>query len=103
MRNLLPASALPGSAFYRDRRDRWVARVDTSNLFNTACKLAAEARVSAYFHHPGEELVYRGTRGSGTIFFTSCNMRCAFCQNGDISTDKDNGLAVEARTLATSS
>ena len=39
--------------------------------------------------------------GSGTIFFTSCNMRCAFCQNGDISTDKDNGRVVSARTLAT--
>ncbi len=66
-----------------------------------ACKLAHHTRVSTYFHHTGEELVYRGRRGSGTIFFTSCNMRCAFCQNGDISTDKDNGTAVDARTLAT--
>jgi putative pyruvate formate lyase activating enzyme len=65
------------------------------------CKLASDSRVSSYFHHRGEELVYRGTMGSGTIFFTSCNMRCAFCQNGDISTDKDNGLVVNARTLAT--
>jgi putative pyruvate formate lyase activating enzyme len=65
------------------------------------CKLGAETRVSTYFHHRGEELVYRGTRGSGTIFFTSCNMRCAFCQNGDISTDKDNGRVVTPRTLAT--
>lgn len=38
---------------------------------------------------------------SGTILFTSCDMRCAFCQNGDISTDKDNGEVVEARRLAT--
>src|SRR5262249_21393667 len=29
-----------------------------------------------------------------------CNMRCAFCQNGDISTDKDNGSDTDARTLA---
>jgi putative pyruvate formate lyase activating enzyme len=65
-----------------------------------ACKLASETRVSSFFHHQGEELVYRGERGSGTIFFTSCNMRCAFCQNGDISTDKDNGVPVTARTLA---
>ena len=48
-----------------------------------------------------KSFVYRGTEGSGTIFFTSCNMRCAFCQNGDISTDKDNGEVVDARTLAT--
>jgi len=55
-----------------------------------ACKLASASRVSSHFHHTGEELFYRGTQGSGTIFFTSCNMRCAFCQNGDISTGKDN-------------
>ncbi|MDP6429300.1 MAG: radical SAM protein [Rhodospirillales bacterium] len=64
------------------------------------CKLGAGTRVSTFFHHRGEELVYRGTSGSGTIFFTSCNMRCAFCQNGDISTDKDNGTEVSPRTLA---
>ena len=81
---------------------RWDCRVDRSQGSKVgACKLGAATRVSSYFHHPGEELVYRGTEGSGTIFFTSCNMRCAFCQNGDISTDKDNGEVVDARTLAT--
>ncbi len=80
----------------------WNCRVDRSRATKLgACKLASDTRVSAYFHHPGEELVYRGRRGSGTIFFTSCNMRCAFCQNGDISTDKDNGRVVDPRLLAT--
>ncbi len=80
---------------------RWDCRVDRTRPGKLgACKLAAETRVSSYFHHRGEELVYRGTHGSGTIFFTSCNMRCAFCQNGDISTDKDNGMASDGRTLA---
>jgi putative pyruvate formate lyase activating enzyme len=80
---------------------RWNCRVDRSRGAKFgACKLGAATRVSTYFHHPGEELVYRGTAGSGTIFFTSCNMRCAFCQNGDISTDKDNGEVTDARTLA---
>lgn len=81
---------------------RWHCEVDRSQgtKFGT-CKLASETRVSTYFHHPGEELIYRGRQGSGTIFFTSCNMRCGFCQNGDISTDKDNGQVVSARTLAT--
>ena len=79
----------------------WNCRVDrTAGGKIGACRLAADARVSTFFHHPGEELVYRGTRGSGTIFFTSCNMRCAFCQNGDISTDKDNGDPADARALA---
>jgi putative pyruvate formate lyase activating enzyme len=81
---------------------RWDCQVDRGAGEKLGvCKLAAGTRVSAYFHHPGEELVYRGRRGSGTIFFTSCNMRCAFCQNGDISTDKENGAPVSARTLAT--
>jgi putative pyruvate formate lyase activating enzyme len=79
----------------------WNCRVDRAAGGRLgACKLEAGARVSSWFHHPGEELAYRGSRGSGTIFFTSCNMRCAFCQNGDISTDKDNGEEVDARGLA---
>ncbi len=81
---------------------RWYCRIDRRNGTKLgACKLGSSTRVSSHFHHPGEELVYRGTDGSGTIFFTSCNMRCAFCQNGDISTDRDNGEVVDARTLAT--
>jgi len=81
---------------------RWDCGVDRARGAKLgACKLGAETRVSSYFHHGGEELVYRGTHGSGTIFFTSCNMRCAFCQNGDISTDRLNGIEVSARTLAT--
>lgn len=81
---------------------RWNCQVDRRRgaKFGT-CKLAEDSRVSSYFHHPGEELIYRGRMGSGTIFFTSCNMRCSFCQNGDISTDKDNGEVVSARALAT--
>jgi putative pyruvate formate lyase activating enzyme len=81
---------------------RWNCRVDRrlGTKLGT-CKLAEDSRVSSYFHHPGEELIYRGRLGSGTIFFTSCNMRCAFCQNGDISTDKDKGEVVSARRLAT--
>ena len=80
---------------------RWDCRVDRVKGEKLgACKLASETRVSSFFHHRGEELLYRGTHGSGTIFFTSCNMRCAFCQNGDISTDRLNGEPVSARTLA---
>jgi putative pyruvate formate lyase activating enzyme len=81
---------------------RWYCEVDRGKgtKYGT-CKLASGTRVSTYFHHRGEELIYRGQEGSGTIFFTSCNMRCAFCQNGDISTDKDNGAVVSAQGLAT--
>ena len=64
------------------------------------CQLESTSKVSSYFHHRGEELVFRGIMGSGTIFFTSCNMRCSFCQNGDISTDKDNGIPITPNLLA---
>ncbi len=37
------------------------------------------------FPHFGEEDVLRGWNGSGTILFAGCNLRCVFCQNGDIS------------------
>jgi putative pyruvate formate lyase activating enzyme len=79
----------------------WNCRIDrVAGAKFGACKLASGSRVSSHFHHTGEELFYRGTEGSGTIFFTSCNMRCAFCQNGDISTDKDNGEEMDPHTLA---
>jgi putative pyruvate formate lyase activating enzyme len=64
------------------------------------CQLESTSKVSSFFHHRGEELVFRGIMGSGTIFFTSCNMRCSFCQNGDISTDKDNGITITPNLLA---
>jgi putative pyruvate formate lyase activating enzyme len=49
------------------------------------CKTGRYAIVSSYFAHFGEERCLRGTRGSGTIFFSSCNLRCVFCQNCEIS------------------
>ncbi len=49
------------------------------------CGTGRYAMVSSYFAHPGEEDCLRGTRGSGTIFFSLCNLRCVFCQNFDIS------------------
>lgn len=50
-----------------------------------ACKTGRYARVASYFPHFGEEDCLRGWRGSGTIFFSMCNLRCVFCQNFDIS------------------
>lgn len=49
------------------------------------CKVGRYARMSAAFHHFGEEDVLRGWRGSGTIFFSWCNLRCVFCQNFETS------------------
>ncbi|MBE0416025.1 MAG: radical SAM protein [Dehalococcoidia bacterium] len=49
------------------------------------CRTAAEAVVSSFGPHFGEEAPLVGTHGSGTIFFTNCNLRCMFCQNYPIS------------------
>lgn len=49
------------------------------------CKTGRWARVSSYFPHQGEESCLRGRRGSGTIFFAGCSLRCPFCQNFEIS------------------
>lgn len=49
------------------------------------CKVGRYARVSSSFPHFGEEDVLRGWRGSGTIFFSWCNLRCVFCQNFAVS------------------
>ncbi|UCD24976.1 MAG: radical SAM protein [Gemmatimonadota bacterium] len=50
-----------------------------------ACKTGRHAVVSSYFPHRGEEGCLRGWNGSGTVFFSHCNLRCVFCQNYDIS------------------
>jgi putative pyruvate formate lyase activating enzyme len=50
-----------------------------------ACKTGRYAVVSSCFPHFGEENPLRGWNGSGTIFFSHCNLRCVFCQNYDIS------------------
>ncbi len=56
--------------------DRWAA-----------CKTGRHAVVGSWFPHFGEEDCLRGWNGSGTIFFSHCNLRCVFCQNHSISQD----------------
>jgi len=49
------------------------------------CSTGRYARISSWFAHFGEEDCLRGSKGSGTIFFSFCNLRCVFCQNWDAS------------------
>ena len=55
--------------------------------------------VSSVFPHQGEEDCLRGWAGSGTIFFSNCNLRCVFCQNFDISW-QGHGWPAAAEQLA---
>ncbi len=63
------------------------------------CRAGLAARVAAVSIHHGEEPPISGTRGSGTVFFSHCNMTCLFCQNYPIS-QLGNGRDMDAETLA---
>ena len=63
------------------------------------CHTGKLARISSYGPHMGEEDPLRGRRGSGTIFFGQCNLRCQYCQNYDIS-QYDSGREIESEDLA---
>ena len=58
---------------------------DRSDPRQALCGIGLQARVAAAHLHLGEEQVISGRRGSGTIFFSGCSLRCWFCQNADIS------------------
>jgi putative pyruvate formate lyase activating enzyme len=49
------------------------------------CHTGRRPYVASAFHHFGEEDCLRGWKGSGTVFFSYCNLKCVFCQNWDIS------------------
>ncbi len=63
------------------------------------CKTGKNALVASYDPHFGEEAPLVGTYGSGTIFFSYCNLLCNFCQNFDIS-HKGYGRTVNDEQLA---
>lgn len=63
------------------------------------CGVGRRAIVASAFPHFGEEDCLRGWNGSGTIFFSLCNLRCQFCQNWDIS-QRRAGREMDASELA---
>jgi len=63
------------------------------------CRTGRRAKVASYTPHFGEEPPLVGRSGSGTIFFSGCNLSCVFCQNWDIS-QEDQGHEVKAEELA---
>jgi putative pyruvate formate lyase activating enzyme len=63
------------------------------------CRSGRRARVAGFAPHFGEEAPLVGKNGSGTIFFSGCNLSCVYCQNYDIS-QEDAGQEVSAASLA---
>lgn len=52
-----------------------------------ACKATDKIKVALASIHNYEEPCISGTEGSGTVFFSNCNLRCVYCQNFEISRD----------------
>lgn len=74
-------------------------RVNRRKGETAACRTGEQAIVASYNPHFGEESPLVGRHGSGTIFFSWCNLRCRFCQNYDIS-QFGSGEPVEPEELA---
>ena len=74
-----------------------VNRLQTTR--GAVCHTGERAVVHSFGPHLGEEQPLRGSCGSGTIFFSWCNLRCVFCQNWDIS-HQGRGHEVEPEELA---
>jgi putative pyruvate formate lyase activating enzyme len=64
------------------------------------CKTGLKAKVCSFMLHHGEEPPISGERGSGTIFFSHCNMKCVYCQNYEFSQLGQGGREVEPEELA---
>ena len=77
----------------------WKCGVDRIGGELGECQTGSTARVYSYMPHHGEEHPLQGRHGSGTIFFSGCNMHCQFCQNADISQD-NYGMLVSADKIS---
>ncbi len=63
------------------------------------CRAGSKIKIGGYHLHRWEEPVLTGKNGSGTIFFSYCNLRCVYCQNYDIST-KNKGDEITIRRFS---
>ncbi len=73
--------------------------VDRTNGKLGYCKSGIKIKTALASIHKWEEPVISGTRGSGTIFFSGCNLRCVFCQNYNIS-NENFGKEISIERLA---
>ena len=74
-------------------------RVNRVNGIQGFCRTALRPKVHSYMAHHGEEPPVSGTKGSGTIFFSNCNMACVYCQNYEFS-QSGQGREVNFEELA---
>ena len=63
------------------------------------CKSKDKVKIALYSTHNFEEPCISGEKGSGTVFFSNCNLNCVFCQNYEIS-QESKGKEIEIEELA---
>ena len=73
--------------------------IDRTNGETGFCRAGALPRVALVSLHHWEEPCISGARGSGTVFFSRCNLACVFCQNHEIS-QTDQGADISINRLA---
>jgi putative pyruvate formate lyase activating enzyme len=66
-----------------------MCHIDRITGYTGFCGLTGEMVVNTALPHHGEEPPISGNRGAGTIFFSSCNLGCSYCQNYQISHTPD--------------
>lgn len=72
--------------------------VDRNN-FKGRCGETQDMRIAKFYLHPFEEPFISGQRGSGTIFFSGCSLKCVFCQNYELSRS-ERGKIITPEELA---
>jgi len=73
--------------------------VDRKKGVKGFCRAPVKPVIFSYHPHFGEEMSLVGGKGSGTIFFSNCNLRCIFCQNWPIS-HEGKGKEIQDEDLA---
>ena len=73
--------------------------VNRNKLETGFCKAANKIKIAKAYLHMWEEPPITGKNGSGTIFFSNCNLRCIFCQNYYIS-EFNNGVEISTTEFA---
>ncbi|GES60201.1 putative pyruvate formate lyase activating enzyme [Aspergillus terreus] len=107
----IPRYQLLSSVDAAKKRSRAYAHLSNCNLCPRRCGVnrfeetgvcligAETAKVNVIAPHRGEEPCIQGFHGSGSVFFSGCNLRCVFCQNHDISHQR-NGFDLTPEELA---
>ena len=69
------------------------------SLVRGFCGTTREFKLAKAYLHPFEEPMISGSRGSGTVFFSGCSLRCIFCQNHEISECLEGSYISDERLL----